>query len=99
MVSTYETDFLDELTYIYNDVNPFDPISKTTGQKAFGTGWKTFLQEIGQDLKASETGNPLLIPSAESAIENTSHIFKQGSQKKASLKSRVASLLRRYNQI
>jgi len=100
MVKERASEFLEELTYIYEDINPLDSITESAGDRSFTTAWTIFLSEIGKDIQALKAGLPLPInPSAEATLESASHIFKQGSKKKASLKSRVASLLRRYNQI
>jgi hypothetical protein len=101
MVNKKDTEFLDELKLLYEEINPLDEITQSAGLRAFQTAWTTFLGEIGQDIMALKKDLPLPInPSAKSTLESASLIFKQGSQKrKASLKARLASLLRRYNQI
>lgn len=95
------SDFLEELEILYKDINPFpDALTESAGLQAWDTGWTNFLKEIGQDILALK--NDMVLPNnpnAENEIERASHIFKLGSKKKASLKNRVASLLRRYYQI
>ena len=94
------SDFLEELELIYADINPMDQLNAPAGDRAFQASWTEFLDEIGQDITAFKNGLDLpVLPGAENEIENASLIFKQGSKKKASLKNRVASLLRRYYQI
>jgi len=101
MTKSLSTDFLDELNAIYSDINEDDDITVTVSKSAFVSGWKNFLSEIGNDIKALGADTELSIPSASSLIEDIGTVLKQGSKKKAStLKNRVASLLRRYyNQI
>lgn len=94
------SEFLYAIVNLYEEINTIDDITVSVGEKAWDKAFTAFFQEIGQDIEAQNNETALLIPSAENLIENVKHIFKQGSQKrKASLKARVASLLRRYNQI
>ena len=93
------SEFIVAVINLYESINPTDDITESVGEKAWDKAFSSFFQEIGQDIEAISSETPLLIPSAHSLIDNIAPIFKQGSQKKASLKSRVASLLRRYNQI
>lgn len=95
------SDFLDELEILYKEINPFpDALTETAGLQAWDKGWTNFLKEIGQDILALKNDMKLPNnPDAENEIERASFIFKLGSKKKASLKNRVASLLRRYYQI
>jgi len=84
--------FIDELIYIYNDISKVhsDPITQSAGQKAFDTGWVSFLERIGFDIKRLVNDKKLSIPSAKAQIENFKSIFRQGS-----LKQRLARLIRR----
>ncbi len=99
MVSSLSTDFLDMLISIYQGINQIDDIKETVNKKAFTDGWKRFLKEIGNDIQALKADSELLIPSASPIIDDMESILKQGSKKKASMKDRVASLLKRYYQI
>ena len=101
MNSERDSDFMEELQNIYEEVNPKDLFAQSSGDRSFQTTWTDFLKEIGEDLIALKEGLPLPNnPSAKPDLESASHIFRYATQKrKASLKARVASLLRRYNQI
>lgn len=91
-VTSMSGDFIDELVYIYNDISEVhsDPITQSAGQKAFDTGWSTFLEQISSDIKKLNADEPISIPSALSDVESFKIIFRQGS-----LRERLARLIGR----